>query len=63
MQLSLLEEELLAHLGGNPVHIDDLACVSGRALPTLLADLLQLEFKGAVTQLPGKHFVRGPGMS
>lgn len=63
VQLSLLEEELLAHLGGNPVHIDDLARVSGRSLPTLLADLLQLEFKGAVRQLPGKHFVRGSGLS
>jgi len=62
LQLSLVEESIVHCLGCDPMHIDDIAITTGLSLPSLLVDLLQLEFKGAVRQLPGKHFVRGPGM-
>lgn len=47
--------ELLTH---EPVHIDVLARQANLPSAQALATLLQLEFKNAVKQLPGKMFVR-----
>ncbi len=58
LQLSLLEQRILDSMGAEAVHIDELSVRTGLPLPTLLSDLLQLEFRGAVRQLPGKHFSR-----
>lgn len=40
------------------IHVDDLAGRARRAVPELLADLLELELSGYVQTLPGKHFER-----
>jgi len=59
VQLSLVEQQILAQLSEEPLHIDDLATRSGQPLSSLLTDLLQMEFKGIIRQLPGKYFQRG----
>lgn len=59
VQLSLVEQQIIAHLSDEPLHIDELAARSGQSLASLLTDLLQMEFKGVVRQLPGKYFQRG----
>ena len=59
VQLSLVEQQILVQLSEDPLHIDELAARSGQPLVSLLTDLLQMEFKGVVRQLPGKYFQRG----
>lgn len=56
--LTELEEKLVAAIGPYPVHIDELARQCDRAIGTLTATLCQLELKGAISQEPGKFFVR-----
>lgn len=57
-KLSPEEEKLVAHLSSDPVHIDHLVREMGQPVSAVLADLLGLEMKGWVVQLPGKLFVR-----
>jgi DNA processing protein len=61
-QLSLVEQLIATQLSNEPLHIDELALRTGHTLPALLVDLLQMEFKDLVRQLPGKYFVRGPAL-
>lgn len=57
-KLSPEEEALVAHLSSDPVHIDHLVREMGQPVSAVLADLLGLEMKGWVVQLPGKLFAR-----
>jgi len=59
-QFSMSDEEkqLLGIIDGDPIHIDDLAEISGLGMAELSSRLLSLELMGAVTQHPGKHFTR-----
>jgi DNA processing protein len=50
------EQELITRLSSDPIHIDQLVRETGYQVPTVLADLLGLEMKGWVVQLPGKMF-------
>lgn len=56
--LSDAEREIWEAIGPYPIHIDELVRHCGRNMATLTAALCQLELKGAVTQAPGKFFVR-----
>jgi len=56
--LSLFEKRLFDCLGPEPLHIDAIAAQTGLATSDALVNLLSLEFKGIVKQLPGKMFVR-----
>jgi len=51
------ESELVGHLSAEPVHIDDLVRGLNRPVASVLADLLGLEMKNWVTQMPGKLFI------
>ena len=51
------EKDFLRILGAEPVHIDTLCSRTGKPTGLLLAKLLQLELKGVVRQLAGKHFL------
>ncbi|MCC6549703.1 MAG: DNA-protecting protein DprA [Ignavibacteriaceae bacterium] len=56
--LNIFEEKIISLLNKeNPVHIDFIARESGLSTYDALTHLLQLEFKGAVKQLPGKNFI------
>ena len=52
------EKKVLAALSKDAQYVDELAVSLDMATFTLLGILLQLEMKGLVRQLPGKHFVR-----
>jgi len=55
--LTLFEEKLMQVLGYEPKHIDEIASLSSMLISDCLVNLLTLEFKGMVKQLPGKMFV------
>jgi predicted Rossmann fold nucleotide-binding protein DprA/Smf involved in DNA uptake len=48
---------VVEHLSVEPIHIDDLVRAMNRPVASILADLLSLEMKNWVSQLPGKLFV------
>ena len=56
VELNIFEEKLLTILTSNSFHIDDIASKSGLSISDCLVNLLTLEFKGLVKQLPGKMF-------
>jgi DNA processing protein len=58
IQLTIFEEKVFEMLSEEPVHIDALGEKCGVAISDLLVQLLSLELKGIVKQLPGKYFVR-----
>lgn len=57
---SLSKSEAIIYniLGFEPVHIDKIYEVTGFNISACLVELLSLEFKGVVKQLPGKYFIR-----
>jgi DNA processing protein len=57
-ELSLFEKHIYDVCSETPLHIDLLAERVQLAMPDVLVNLLSLEFKGLVKQLPGKVFVR-----
>lgn len=58
VELSAAEAEILKHLTEIPCHIDDLAYTLNCQVPELVGQLLELEIRGLVRQLPGMMFVR-----
>lgn len=56
--LNLFEEKIYNTLTGEAKHIDDIANQSGLSISDCLVNLLSLEFKNLVRQLPGKKFER-----
>lgn len=56
--LSPEEAAILSVLAHEPLHIDSVIASSTLTVAEVSAILLRLELKGAVTQLPGKHFLR-----
>ena len=57
IELNLFERKLLSILNNDPKHIDDIATHSSMTISDCLVNLLTLEFKGLIKQLPGKMFV------
>ncbi|HPS65439.1 MAG TPA: DNA-protecting protein DprA, partial [Ignavibacteria bacterium] len=58
VELNLFEEKILSGLDQNPKQIDEIASVTLTSTADCLVNLLTLEFKGLVKQLPGKMFVK-----
>ncbi|MBU2494602.1 MAG: DNA-processing protein DprA [Bacteroidetes bacterium] len=56
IELNLFEEKILNVINNNPIHIDEIANKSNLSASDCLVNLLSLEFKGLVKQLPGKVF-------
>lgn len=56
ISLNLFEEKLVSVLQEEPKHIDEIAKLTSMSVPDCLVNLLMLEFKGIVRQLPGKVF-------
>jgi len=57
-ELTLFEQNIFEQLSMAPLHIDDVAERTGCSASDALVNLLSLEFKGLIRQLPGKLFVR-----
>ena len=56
VDLSLFEEKLINVLNSEPLQIDRIATLANMTTSECLVNLLSLEFKGLVKQLPGKMF-------
>jgi DNA processing protein len=56
VDLSLFEEKLINVLNSEPLQIDKIATLTNMTTSECLVNLLSLEFKGLVKQLPGKMF-------
>jgi DNA processing protein len=57
VEVSPTEAAIIECMRHDTVHIDDIITRSGLGPATVLQTLLDLELKGVVQQLPGKHFV------
>lgn len=58
IDLSIFEEKIFNVLTNDAIHIDVIADESNLSTSDCLVNLLSLEFKGLVKQLPGKTFLR-----
>lgn len=58
VELNIFEQKLLDNLSNDPIQIDNLAAKLNYSTSDCLVNLLSLEFKGLVKQLPGKQFVK-----
>jgi DNA processing protein len=56
IDLSLFEEKIMNVLNSEPLQIDKIASLTNSSTSDCLVNLLSLEFKGLVKQLPGKMF-------
>lgn len=57
-ELNNEEGQLLKYLSAGPVNVDQLIALTGGKAGEILNNLLLLELKGFIRQLPGKQFVR-----
>jgi DNA processing protein len=58
VEVTIFERTLLDVLGTEPLHIDAIAEQTAMSTSDALVNLLSLEFKGLVRQLPGKMFIK-----
>jgi DNA processing protein len=58
VEMTLFERKIYDTVTHEPIHIDALAEAAETSTSDALVNLLSLEFKGIVKQLPGKMFVR-----
>jgi DNA processing protein len=58
IELTLFEKKIYDVLSENPIHIDVLSEQANVTTSDALVNLLSLEFKGLVKQLPGKMFMK-----
>jgi len=56
VDLTLFEEKIINVLKPEPLQIDKIASLANMTTSECLVNLLSLEFKGLVKQLPGKMF-------
>lgn len=56
INLSLFEEKIMNIMNSEPLHIDKIASLTNLSTSDCLVNLLSLEFKGLIKQLPGKMF-------
>lgn len=56
VDLSLFEEKIINVMNSEPLHIDKIATLANLSTSDCLVNLLSLEFKGLIKQLPGKMF-------
>jgi DNA processing protein len=56
IDLSLFEEKIINVMNAGPLHIDKIASLANLSTSDCLVNLLSLEFKGLIKQLPGKMF-------
>jgi DNA processing protein len=57
-ELRIFEKSIIDVLSNEPKHIDEINTATGLSISDCLVNLLSLEFKGLIKQLPGKYFLR-----
>lgn len=58
IELNLFERKIYDILEDEPIHIDDISEKSGLSISDCLVNLLTMEFKNLIRQLPGKRFTK-----
>jgi DNA processing protein len=58
IDMSIFEKSIFDVLSNEPIHIDLINSKTGLSISDCLVNLLSLEFKGLIKQLPGKYFIR-----
>ncbi len=58
LELNIFEEKILMVITNQKMHIDEISTLSKLSTSECLVNLLTLEFKGIIKQLPGKFFER-----
>jgi DNA processing protein len=56
--LDAIEQKIFEILSYEPYHIDEIARNLDIDITDIMVKLLNMEFNGAVRQLPGKHYIR-----
>lgn len=56
-ELTIFEQKLFELINDDPKHVDDISMQAGISASDTLVNLLMLEFKGYIRQLPGKYFI------
>ncbi|MBK9098376.1 MAG: DNA-protecting protein DprA [bacterium] len=56
IDITLFEEKIINVMNSEPLHIDKIASLANLSSSDCLVNLLSLEFKGLIKQLPGKMF-------
>ena len=56
IDLTMFEEKIINVMNAEPLHIDKIASLANLSTSDCLVNLLSLEFKGLIKQLPGKMF-------
>ena len=57
-ELSIFEKKIYEVIGIEPIHIDMISEIAEMSISDCLVNLLSLEFKGIIKQIPGKNFIR-----
>ncbi len=58
IELNIFEQSIIDVLSYEPKHIDEINLLTGFSISDCLVNLLSLEFKGLIKQIPGKYFIR-----
>jgi len=58
IELRIFEKSIIDILSNEPKHIDEINTATGLSISDCLVNLLSLEFKGLIKQLPGKYFLK-----
>lgn len=58
IELNIFEQSIIDVLDYEPKHIDEINLLTGFSISDCLVNLLSLEFKGLIKQIPGKYFTR-----
>jgi DNA processing protein len=58
IELRIFEKSIIDILSSEPKHIDEINTATGLSISDCLVNLLSLEFKGLIKQLPGKYFLK-----
>lgn len=56
LDLNLFEQKIYDVLSDEPIHIDEISTKTGLSTSDTLVNLLTIEFKGLIMQMPGKYF-------
>ena len=57
-ELSIFEKKIYEVIGIEPIHIDKISEITEMSISDCLVNLLSLEFKEIIKQIPGKNFIR-----
>lgn len=58
IELNIFEKKIFDVINTEPIHIDKISELTSLSISDCLVNLLSLEFKGLIRQIPGKNFIK-----